>query len=170
MSAFTYAFSNPTLAWEQEVALGYGTGQEIGTDYNNHGFALNAKFYKMQVDPKLIATIDGTLAHWRADTTCHDELSTAAVSISLRGYFANPVKYQIRPYLGTSIGPAYLSSKQFGTREQGSHLALQITLESGIEIDRFDVNLHLAHYCNGGVFDPNQAINIPFILSFGYLF
>jgi hypothetical protein len=157
-------------AWEHEVSAGYGFGREIGQSYYNHGISLSGKFYKTQIDKTLIATLDGTLASWTAGTPTDKYLNTAALAIGLRGYFADPAQHKIKPYLGVSWGPAYLSNQHFGTREQGSSLAMQVTLETGIEIKNFDVNLHLAHYCNAGLANPNQAINVPFVLSIGYLF
>ncbi len=157
------------LSWTKQAAIGYGYGREIGEDYDNHGVMLSGKFYKMQIDQTLIATIDGSVSSWHADTSSHSSLTTAAAYIGFRGYFVDPAKHDTRPYLGVSLGPAYLSSPYFGTRRQGSHAAMQATLEAGTEIQQVDLNLRLVHYCNGGVADNNEAFNIPFVFSIGYL-
>lgn len=162
--------SSQIMAWQHEVSVGYGYGKEIGQSYLNQGFTANAKLYRKKIDNTLFLTFEGTLANWHANTPHDTTLNTAALSAGLRAYFAKPEKHTIRPYLGSSIGPAYLSSSTFGEQVQGANVALQITLEGGVEVKNIDINLHLAHYCNAGIVAPNEAINIPFVLSVGYLF
>ncbi|MFT3741296.1 MAG: acyloxyacyl hydrolase [Gammaproteobacteria bacterium] len=162
--------------WEHEIAVGYGFGQEVGEDYQNQGFTINGKLYKFpKIDNTLYATIDGSLSHWTANTDTYSQLTTAAISANLRAYFANPLHHTIRPYIAASTGPAYLSSEQFGDRRQGSHFDLQSTIEAGTEIatsaDRaIDINLHLVHYCNAGLFEPNEGFNVLYVFSIGYQF
>lgn len=174
-------FSSQAMAWEHEISVGYGFGKEIEEDYNNHGFMISGKFYKFRpLDERLILTIDGTVSHWHASSEHHKDLTTVALAPNFRAYFGDPYYLprmnctSIRPYLGVSVGPTYLSSQIYGERKQGSHLALQSTLEVGTEWGKpnssIDLNLHLAHYCNAGLAKPNQGINILYILSIGYQF
>lgn len=167
--------SGTASAWQHEIAIGYGQGGELEEDYQNYGAVLTGKLYKFcPIDQTLIATIDGTVAHWRNNSGSHEHLTTVAIAPALRAYFMNPNCHRIRPYLDASIGPTYLSDKQFGDRVQGSHFALQTTLEVGTEIGSqkrsIDLNFHLAHYCNAGLFRPNQGINILYIFTVGYQF
>lgn len=168
-------FPTAGYAWEHEFSIGYGTGQEVGEDYDNQGVSLNLKVYKFPaIDRTLFATIDTSLSQWHADTSDHNSLTTAAVSANLRAYFADPDLHTLRPYIGISSGPAYLSDEQFGDRSQGAHFDLQSTLEAGTEIGSqkhsVDLNLHLTHYCNAGVFQPNEGFNILYVFSIGYQF
>jgi hypothetical protein len=165
-----------TYAWNHEISVGYGWGNEVEKDYKNNAYVLSGKFYKFpKIDNTLIATIDGTIAKLHADTPENQNVTTASVGLGLRAYFLNPDSHQTRPYLGISSGPAYLSSAKFGEQDQGGHWALQSTLEGGIEFGlknqrSIDLNLHLVHYCNAGLANPNRGFNVPFVLSVGYQF
>ncbi len=164
-----------TLAWEHEIAAGYGSGKELGENYTNSGYEITGKFYKFpKVDNTLIFTIDGTIAHWHSSTPDHNELTTAAIAPSARAYFFNFSSGDFRPYLGISFGPNYLSEKQLGNQIQGSHFSFQTTVEAGTEIGSqkksVDLNFHLAHYCNAGLFSPNGGFDILYIFTIGYQF
>lgn len=168
--------SSSVYAWKHEISIGYGWGNEVEQDYLNTAVVLSGKFYKFPViDKTLIATIDGSISQLHADTPTYKNLTTAAVALGLRAYFVNPESHKVRPYLGISSGPAYLSNRFFGDRDQGTRLDLQTTLEGGIEFGlknqrSIDINLHLVHYCNAGLATPNQGFNVPFVLSVGYQF
>lgn len=163
-------------AWNHEISLGYGLAQEIGYDYYNSGFLLNAKLYKFgYIDKTLLFTVDGSLGKWHATTDEHKNLMTAAVSVAFRAYFIPPENRKFNPYLSASFGPTFLSHNQFGEREQSAHFSFQTTLGFGTEIMQdqthgFDVSLQLAHYCNAGIFAVNRGINILYLVSIGYMF
>lgn len=166
---------NTANAWQNEVSVGVGTGQEVDQSYRNNGVMLNAKLYKFcPIDNTLVLTIDGSLAHWHSTYGDHNELSTAALSAAFRAYFANPNCHTFRPYLDVSFGPTYLSARQLGVNQQGANVAFQSLLGGGMEVGNqkqsVDFGLHLAHYCNAGLFYPNHGINIIYIFSIGYQF
>ena len=123
----------------------------------------------------MIASIDGRLAHMTSDTDDHNSLSLAAVSLAFRAYFQNPDLHKIRPYVEASFGGAYLTNQQLGERDLGGNLAFQSIFQAGIEFTlpnkkSIDVGLHFVHYCNAGLYDPNQSINVPYTLTIGYMF
>jgi hypothetical protein len=167
---------SPAYAWKNEVSFGYGFGNEVERDYANNAYVLSSKLYKFpKIDKMLIATIDGSISRLHAETETHRDLTTVALALGLRAYFQNPDLHKIRPYLGASSGPAYISSRYFGERDQGTNFDLQTTLESGVEFGfkdgrGIDLNLHLVHYCNAGIAKPNQGFNVPFVISIGYQF
>ena len=176
ISFVSLLFCNLSWAWQHEIAAGYGYGKEVEQDYDNSGWEITGKFFRFPpVDNTLIFTLDGTVAHWRSNTPDNNQLTIAAIAPSARAYFFNPCYNRVRPYLGVSFGPSYLSNKQLGNREQGSHFAFQSTLEAGTEIGlahqrSLDLNIHLAHYCNAGLAKPNQGIDILYIFTVGYQF
>lgn len=165
------SYHQAVRASQHEIAIGYGFGKEVEQKYRNQGIVLSGKFYRLpNIDDTLSATLDGTLAYIRASTKNHNHLATTALALALRAYFANPLEHIIRPYFQISFGPAYLSAKQLGERSQGGHFAFQTTLETGTEVKNVDFNLRLNHYCNAGIFHPNQGINLVYIFSIGYMF
>lgn len=174
--AIFFLITTNTYAWDHEISAGYGWGKEINEDYQTTAFVLSGKFYKFpKIDNTLFATIDGSISQLHADTSDYSNLTTAALALALRAYFINPELHKIRPYLEISSGPAYLSENQLGKRQQGANFDLQSTLGGGIEFGlknkrSVDINLHLVHYCNAGLFKPNQGFNVPYVVSIGYQF
>ena len=172
----TLLVSSSVYAWQHEVSAGYGFGQEPTENYNNNAFVLSGKFYKFpKIDDDLIATIEGSVSNLHADTAQHNNASMADVALGLRAYFFNPDLHEVSPYLGISAGPAYLFDRFLGNQEQGAHIAIQATLEGGVEFklkhdQGIDLNLHFLHYSNAGMFNPNQGFNVPYVLSIGYQF
>lgn len=168
-----FLYSQSSLAWEHELSFGYGGGQEIDEDYTNTLFVINAKVFKFpDIDQTLIATIDTSVSWLNANTPDNNSLFSAAVALALRGYFINPHYHIIKPYLEVSSGPAYISKHKLGDQTQGGLYVLQTNLGGGIEFAKIrglDLNLHFAHYCNAGLYTPNQGFDFPFIVSIGYL-
>ncbi len=175
-SIATFLTLTTAYGWEHEIAVGYGGGKEIQESYQNRAFILSGKLYKFKkLDNTLIATIDGSITHLQADTADYKDTTTFSVGLGLRAYFLNPTLHKIRPYLGISSGPNYLTNKQLGNRLQGANFDLRTTLEGGVEFalknnHSLDVNLQLIHYCNAGIAYPNQGFNVPIALSVGYQF
>ncbi len=174
---FCFLFSPipASLAWQYEVQGGAGYGKEIDKDYHNGGIFLNGKFFKIQLDQKLILTLDPTIAYWHADTTANKNLFLIAFSPCFRAYFVDPAKSRYRPFLTASFGPTLMSTRHFGENRLGSVWAFQTTLGAGIEMGKpqqhsYDISVLFIHYCNANLFPPNHGSDIPFVLVFGYQF
>ena len=168
-------FCQNLFAWQHGISLGYGFAPGNVQGYSNDGLFLNTKLYKFKpIDRTLFLSADGSFGHWRAGTQQNKNLDTVALSGALRAYFTLPKKQKIKPYLLLSAGPSYLSRKNFGTAEQGTHYAFQITFGVGSEFlikqKEFEINLRFVHFCNAGLAKPNESINILYVLSVGYLF
>lgn len=167
--------SSPLYAWQHSISLGYGRAQELGESYDNSGFFLQGTLYRFKpLDSMLYFSMDSSVGQWLADTHEHRHLTTAAVSGDFHAYFMPPDRHPLQPYILATFGPAYLSNEHFGDETQGSHLAFQTTLGTGLSYVKnnqgLDFNLSLVHYCNGGLAQPNQGFDIFYVFSAGYLF
>lgn len=172
---FILFFCQNVFAWQHGISFGYGFALANVQGYRNGGTFFNAKLYKFKpIDRTLILTLDGSWGHWRANTGQNKKLDTLALSGALRAYFTPPKKQRIKPYLLLTAGSAYLSNKNFGTAKQGAHFAFQVTFGAGSEFlinhREFEADFRFVHYCNAGMFKPNESINILYVLSIGYLF
>ncbi|EKE01176.1 MAG: hypothetical protein ACD_21C00199G0002 [uncultured bacterium] len=172
---FSVLFAEAACAWTYDISLGYGRSKEVDCNYYQQGAMLDAQAFPFaKLDKTLIFGLGLSLADWHAGTNENKRLTTAAASALFRAYFAPPAAHKFRPYLAASFGPAYLSRKKFGEREQGSNFSFQTTMGLGSEVKfgqrELDFSLKLVHYCNGGIFKPNQGINILYVFSIGYLF
>lgn len=172
------AFSiSPASAWRSGISAGYGYGQEVGANYDNSGFYAQAILYRFnKIDQYLIFMIDTSIGFWHASTMNNNRLVALALSPAFRAYFVNPETHRVRPYLQISFGPSYFSNKILGTQAQGSHFLFQSTLGGGIEFklnqknQALDLSGMLIHYCNAGLYRPNEGTDIPIVITLGYLF
>jgi hypothetical protein len=168
-------YSPPIKAWQHEIAVGFGKSKEIDEEHTNSGVAVYGKLLKLpKIDDTLYPSIDLTFAEIQASTFEHDHLCTVATSLACRAYFAKPEQHLVKPYVQISFGPAYLSHRQLATCLQGKNFAFQSALEAGMEVDcqsqGIELNIRLIHYCNAGIFSPNNGIDLMPVISIGYLF
>ncbi len=162
-------FSHTSNAWNHSVELGYGISHDPNhTRYYNSGFLLTGDIYPFYRAPSTFWSLNGGLGQWHTTTPNHKNLTTAALALALRYSLFNI--YNSPSYLLGSVGPAYLSQRQFGENKQGSNFAFQVNGGLGVEVNRtFDINLRLAHYSNANLASPNQGFNVLYMLSIGYL-
>jgi len=176
MSVFITMTSNISVAWNHEVSLGYGSGHEYGQSYLNTGFYASANLHRFSpIDPKLYVSVLTGFGVWHAHTFEHQYNETLSVALDFRAYFYQPGKRVLAPYLQFSFGPAYLFHQYLGVRKQGAHFAFESQLGGGVEwklsaMRRIDIGVGLMHYCNAGIFYPNEGYNIPLFISAGYQF
>ncbi len=161
-------FSTASFAWNRSIELGIGHSHDPnGTRYYNSGLFLSGDFLPLWDSCWYKFTLNGTLGQWYTTAPNSKYLTTAAVALALRVY---PNNYEYRPYLLGSVGPAILSSKNFGVNKQGSNLSFQVNAGLGIEYKQYDVNLRLTHISNAHLAHPDNGFNVLYVLSVGYLF
>ena len=165
---------NSAYAWSHELSLGYGINREVNETYDNQGFFLYGTLYKFKpVDHYLDFMVDASLGGFKAGTPENKWLQTAALSLGLREYFVPIESGQTHPYFLVTFGPSYLSEKKFGNNTQAKNVAFQTTFGAGVETTikkhEVDFNCRLIHYCNAGLWAPNEGTDI-FVFSIGYLF
>lgn len=173
-----FFFSPVAFSWSHEIGVGYApykTAISFQPTRVNSGAEIFAKIVRFpKIDNTLIFTIDATVAHWRCSSTQHNKTTIFVIAPSARAYFFNFAAHRVRPYLGLSFGPAYLTARQLGTRKQGANVAFQtqfgIGMEMGSQQHSVDFNIHMAHYCNAGLFSPNDGFNVLPIFQIGYQF
>jgi hypothetical protein len=171
---FSMILTETIFAWTYDVSLGYGRSK-VDDEYYQQGSMLDVQVFPFaKLDKTLIFGFGTSLADWHATAKENKRMITAALSAVFRAYFAPPETHKFRPYIATSFGPVYLSHKKLGKKEQGSNFSLQTTMGIGSEVElwgqELNFNLKFVHYCNGGIFRPNQGIDIWYVFSIGYLF
>jgi hypothetical protein len=162
--------SSSAFSWSHSIDLGYGFSHDPNnTHYNNSGFLLSSDLVYLNNTAHSFWTINGSLGQWHSSAPEHQNLTTAAIALAMR-YYVFSVSDKYPAYLMASGGPAYLSTKHFGTNVQGSNLAFQLFGGLGVELDKVDLNLRMVHYSNAKLANPNEGYNILYLLSVGYLF
>ena len=165
--------SSDALAWNHAVTAGVGYGPERGESYNNAGVFVDYMFYRPRIDKKLVFFLDSSAAVWRAGYPDNRYLEAFAVSGGFRAFFVDK-GYFYRPFLQIAVGPAYLTSRKFGNKEQGTKFNFQdrlgVGMEFGSQKKTIVVLLEHIHYSNAGIKRPNPGFEFPFVLSIGYAF
>lgn len=76
---------------------------------------------------------------------------------------------RLKPYATLAIGPALLSTSQFGSQHLGSHACFQDLVGLGTRIgSQWDASINYLHYSNAGLAKHNQGVDIHWMLSIGY--
>jgi hypothetical protein len=166
----SFLLCQSVYAWDHSIELGYGYSHDPNhTKYNNSGFLLSGDLYPIHRSPMTFWSVNGSLGQWHTTTPIYKNVTSAAISLGLRLYpfsFANQYPFY---FIGT-VGPAIISSKQFGLNKQAGCLTFQTNLGIGTEFKSFDVNFRLEHFSNAHLATPNEGYNILYLLSMGYLF
>ncbi|MBA3662021.1 MAG: acyloxyacyl hydrolase [Gammaproteobacteria bacterium] len=159
-----------TYAWDHSVELGAGKYHDPNNvHYDNSGLFLSGDIIGLKRTFWTFWSLTGALGQWQSTAPENKNLTTAALSLALRFYPFN-IADQFPAYLLGSVGPAYLSSRKFGTNTQASNLTIQTNLGLGAEFNQYDINLRLVHFSNANLGNPNEGFNFLFMLSLGYLF
>ncbi len=164
-------FSHPAFSWKGEASVGAGYGPENSRNYNNAGIITDIVLANVTIDSKLAFLTDSSAAWWHAGAG-QPNLFAFAMSLGFRAYFVAQDNYY-RPFLQVSIGPSFISNKEFGTKTQGSKFIFQDRFGGGLEVgmkegSAFMVGLQYIHYSNAGISEPNPGFNIPFVAVIGY--
>lgn len=160
------------MAWNHGISLGYGGGSDINHHNDtNSGEFLSAEFMSLKQKDWLNITFNGSLGNFYSTAAINKHLFTAALSVAFRFY--GLTTETLHPFLLASVGPSYLSHRNFGYNRQAANVAFQSILGAGVEFGkakRVDLNMRLIHYSNAYTMSPNEGFNIFYVVSLGYLF
>lgn len=163
-------FTSTLFAWDHSIDFGYGFSHDPNhTKYNNSGFLLSGDFYPIHRSCWTFWSLNAALGQWHTSAPIYRNLTTVALDVALRLYLFD-ITNNFPTYLLGSVGPVYLSTRQFGMNKQGSNFAFQVIAGLGAEFDHFDINLRATHYSNAYLARPDHGFTILYLLSVGYLF
>lgn len=168
--------SGSALAFSHSISLGYAIpSMESDQIYSHSGIYLNGNFYSYQsADHSLLFTLNASTGYWTAPSDQDNHLMTLGLQPTCRVYFSHNMMHYTRPYLFIGYGPAYLTHKKLGAKEQGANFAFQGDVGGGFEFGKnykgIDINLRMVHFSNANLFTPNQGFDFLYVLSIGYLF
>jgi hypothetical protein len=165
-----FTHSTISFAWDHSIELGYGISHDPNhSQYDNSGYLLTGDLFPLYQAPYTFWSVTGALGKWRTTAPVNKNLQTAALSLALRLY-PFTINENYPPYLLGSVGPAYLSSRNFGENEQAKNVTFQFNFGLGVEFNQLDVNLRMVHFSNAYLARPDEGFTILYLLSLGYLF
>ncbi len=167
--AMLNAFISTSFAWNHSLEIGAGISHDPNnTRYNNYGLLISGDIFPLKRTAHYFWSIGGALGQWHTNSPQHKNLTTIAIPLSLRYYLGELHCYPA--YVFGSVGPAYMSSRQFGKNKQASNLSGQWNLGVGAEFHKIDLNLRFQHFSNAHLGSPDQGFSVLYLLSIGYLF
>ena len=102
----------------------------------------------------------------------HRKLNAIAAAGSLRLQSAHPWNETIWPFIDLVFGLSYLTEKEIGGRQLGSHVLFEDRLGFGARfgsLQQFELGYRAIHFSNAYLANPNHGINLHMII-FSYWF
>lgn len=169
LSPKAFAAEAPPTLW---LYAGYGPqpGEE---EQSNSLFGLDWLTYHHRRSEHQFISLGASLARLSCQGT-EGESSLYALSLfpQLTLYARNRGRYQ--PFFQVrALGPTYLSHRSLGQRHQASHFAFQAQILAGIHFGhslQHSLALGYRHYSNANLDSPNDGLDTPFVLNFGFVF
>jgi len=156
-----------------ELMLYYGGGpQQHDADQHNRGWGVDYNFYKHVRSVRSELSVGAGFTRMTNDADEHDSLYALSVYPQLTLYPSKPVI--LNPFFFVrALGPSYISTNQFGSREQDNHFSFQSQVGIGIrpwmsEHRQIRIMLSWKHFSNANLFRDNDGFDLPITLSLGF--
>ncbi|MGL6314274.1 acyloxyacyl hydrolase [Vibrio sp. WXL103] len=155
-----------------EVIFGFGGGPQFGSDDTHIAGFIDAIVYDYQRSERQLLSIGASVTHATTNSAQGDSSFTAISIFPELKLFSQlwdkEVFFQVR-----ALGPSYISTDTFGSREQAMQFAFQAQVGGGIYLDsqrHYQLRVQYRHFSNANLKQPNDGIDFPLMLSFGVQF
>jgi hypothetical protein len=165
-----------------ELTLTGGGGSQNHADQSHTSGGIDYAFLRFRRSERQDLQIGVSYTWIRADTDTHERLWAVSVYPQLSlypkpgGAFRRLFPASAEPFFFVrALGPSYLSVDQLGERKQSNHFAFQAQVGFGLHVDLRGeraaiVALSWKHFSNAELFDDNDGIDVPVVLSLGMKF
>jgi hypothetical protein len=146
-----------------------GGGGQSSSDQDNRMAGADLIFYQHQRSERQEIVIGVGYTDIRTNAGFNEHVQAVSVFPQLNLYAKG--NDSVRPmFFVRALGPTWLSERFLGDREQGSHFAFQAQVGAGLWFGKdkdWLVALSYKHFSNAGLFSPNEAFDVPFLLTVG---
>lgn len=165
-----------------EVTLTVGGGPQTNADQTNVSAGIDYAFLRFTRSKRQDLQIGISYTQLRTDADAHKRMWAISVYPQLSlypkpdGAFRRLFPHSADPFFFVrALGPSYISSNQLGERKQANHFAFQAQVGFGLHLDLGHqqtavVSLSWKHFSNADLFDNNDGIDVPVVLSLGMKF
>ena len=162
------------IAWGGQINVGGGYGPQSLDDWDgqhNGVVDLSYTFYESGKRGAWQFLCGAGYSYVFTDVNHNEDVHMFSVlpavryNLKKRGIFS--------PFLEITIGPSYMSDKQLGDREQGSHFIFNDFFTVGTrwgEEQEWEFSYSWRHISNGNLSKPNPGWDVPFTLHVGRRF
>lgn len=179
----------PATTFADELIFNVGGGPQIGSDVSgggsrqtNHTIGVDYNFYRHERSSRSSFVIGASYTYLGTNTDSNDSIHALSVYPQLSMYpSAGSWVHKLIPGNGEpffyvrALGPTYISSNQLGNRRQAKHFAFQAQLGVGATYrlgsdQQASFAIAWKHFSNANLFDDNDGIDLPIVLTFGVTF
>jgi hypothetical protein len=168
--AIASLLSSGARAGELIWMVNAGGGQQSRSDQDNRMFGADLIFWKNQRSERQELVVGVGYTDIQTNAGFNEHVQAVSIFPQLNLYAKG--NDSVRPmFFVRALGPTWLSERNLGDREQGSHFAFQAQVGAGLWFGK-DRNwlaaLSYKHFSNAGLSSPNEAFDVPVLLTVGY--
>lgn len=169
----------PAQVSARELIVTMGGGSQPHADHYNKSAGIDFSFARFERTEKQHLQIGISYTQIRTDTESNARMWAISIYPQLSLYPAENGTFRelfpdwSAPYFFVrALAPSYLSATQLGEREQENHFAFQAQVGFGLMLDFGQdrtgiLSLSWKHFSNADLFDKNDGIDVPLVLSLG---
>jgi hypothetical protein len=165
-------------ACADELIFNIGAGSQPGSDQRNKTWGVDYSFHRFERSERQHIEIGVSYTSLRTNGSGNDSLVALSVYPQITLYpsktskiMAHSPKWAQPFFFVRALGPSYISDNSLGTREQAEHFAFQAQVGVGAVINEKGlVTFSWKHFSNAELFQPNDGIDVPFVISAGMRF
>ena len=147
-----------------------GAGQQSNSDQDNRMVGADLIFWKHERSARQEIVVGVGYTDIRTNAGFDEHVQAVSIFPQLNLY-PKDNSGKVRPmFFVRALGPTWLSDRRLGEREQGRNFCFQAQIGGGIWFGKdkdWLVALSYKHFSNAGLFDPNEAFDVPLLLTVG---
>lgn len=161
--------ANAARADELVWMVNAGGGQQSSSDQDNRMVGADLIFWKHERSERQELVVGVGYTDIRTNAGFDEHVQALSIFPQLNLYARGNDK--VRPmFFVRALGPTWLSDRRLGDREQGRNFCFQAQIGGGLWIGKdkdWLVALSYKHFSNAGLFSPNEAFDVPLLLTVG---
>ena len=175
--------------YADELIFNFGGGSQVGSDVSGNGsrqtnytVGVDYNFYRYERSERSSFVIGASYTYLGTNTDSNDQIHAVSIYPQLSMYptaeswVNNLVPGNGEPFFYVrALGPSYISANQLGERRQANHFAFQAQLGIGATYrlkgdQQASFAIAWKHFSNANLYDDNDGIDLPIVLTFGVTF
>ncbi len=169
----------PASASEMIGFVNVGGGPQGHSGQSHRSLGIDVNFFQYQRSVRQELSIGAGYTYINSNGAGNSDLHAFSVYPQLRlspvdtSKFKKFLPQRAEPYfLVRFLGPSYISENSLGKRQQANHFSFQASVGVGFKIPgRSGKDAHFTlswkHFSNANLFDDNDGIDVPLVLSIG---
>lgn len=159
------------LCFGSELHVGVGYGPQVDRQKQKNGVLDLTYVVKSYQKGWFGIGIGGGYSYLWSDIGSHDALHVGSLIVPLRIFL--PEIRNLQPFFCFSFNPSIMSGRELGYQSEGTRFVFNDFVALGVYFGtdkKWSVSYRYRHFSNGGLFVPNDGIDVPFEFAIGHVF